>query len=193
MYYKLSENTSIQYEIKKSKFLGFSYFVNNEEDIKNILEELKEKYHDATHICYAYVCNGLEKYQDDGEPSGTAGKPILDMIKQKKLNYTLIIIVRYFGGIKLGSGGLVRAYRTSANMVIDNSNIVEVQKVFIFEFEVTFENYKGLVSLLNQTNSVILDTTYQETIKIMVAIKKNETNEFNYLLINSKFIKVEYR
>ncbi|MDD4110408.1 MAG: YigZ family protein [Clostridia bacterium] len=107
-------------EIKKSKFIGVVYKVDNVADVKKILEELKKEHKKSTHICYAYKIVGenyAEKAFDDGEPSGTAGKPILNVINKKGLSNILVVIVRYFGGIKLGAGGLVRAYTKAASEI----------------------------------------------------------------------------
>lgn len=114
--------------INKSKFYAFAYPVTSEEDIAKALGDLQKKYSDATHICYAYSLSSprLEKADDNGEPGGTAGKPILELIKKRGLENILIAVVRYFGGIKLGAGGLVRAYTSASNLVVDKANIVEI-------------------------------------------------------------------
>ena len=99
--------------IEKSRFLAYNYELNSLDDVKNILSELKKQHKKANHICYAYVYNKdivSEKCSDDGEPNGTAGRPILNVIKKKQLTNVLVAVVRYFGGIKLGAGGLTRAY-----------------------------------------------------------------------------------
>lgn len=105
-------------EIKKSKFVGYYYQVESIEEIEIILENLKKEHKKAKHFPYAYKINGQIKKSDDKEPSGTAGMPILNIIDRNDLNYTLIVIVRYFGGIKLGAGGLLRAYSNTAKECI---------------------------------------------------------------------------
>lgn len=105
-------------EIKKSKFVGYYYQVESIEEIEIILENLKKEHKKAKHFPYAYKINGQIKKSDDKEPSGTAGMPILNIIDRNNLNYTLIVIVRYFGGIKLGAGGLLRAYSNTAKECI---------------------------------------------------------------------------
>ena len=107
-------------EIKKSKFIGYLFEIQNLEEIKNILENLKKEHKKATHICYAYrfLSPFSEKAVDDGEPSGTAGKPILNVLQKQNLQNTLLVVVRYFGGIKLGAGGLLRAYSKCASETI---------------------------------------------------------------------------
>lgn len=108
----------ITLEIKKSKFIGYYYQVDNTQEIDSILELLKKEHKKARHLPYAYKINGQIKKSDDKEPSGTAGMPILNIIDKNNLNYVLIVVVRYFGGIKLGAGGLVRAYSNTAKECI---------------------------------------------------------------------------
>lgn len=113
----------IQLDVKKSKFIGYFYKVDNIINVKKTLEGLKKEHKKSTHICYAYKIVGenyAEKAFDDGEPNGTAGKPILNVINKKGLNNVLVVVVRYFGGIKLGAGGLVRAYSKTASEVLKN-------------------------------------------------------------------------
>lgn len=110
---KLLNNS--MYEIKKSKFYAFSYNVDNTDEVNQILEDLKKEHKKARHIVYAYKIDGFEKKCDDGEPSGTAGLPLYNIINKKDLNHILIVVVRYFGGIKLGAGGLLRAYNKAAS------------------------------------------------------------------------------
>ena len=105
------------YEIKKSKFYAFNYSVDSIEEINTILDSLKKEHKKARHIVYAYKIDGIEKKYDDGEPSGTTGLPLYNIINKKNLNHILIVVVRYFGGIKLGAGGLLRAYNTAGSDV----------------------------------------------------------------------------
>jgi len=115
------------YEINKSKFFSFAYPVFDVKSVDKLINDFQSKYSDATHVCYAYLLDSprVEKANDDGEPSGTAGKPLLELLKKKKLSNTLVVVVRYFGGIKLGAGGLVRAYTTAGNMALDKASVVE--------------------------------------------------------------------
>lgn len=132
------------YVINKSKFYSFAYPVTTEEEIKNILAGLRDRFADATHICFAYSLSSprLEKADDNGEPSGTAGKPLLELIKKKNMDNVLVVSVRYFGGIKLGAGGLVRAYTNSGNLVLDKAKIIELvlQKTYRLEVEIALGN-----------------------------------------------------
>ena len=105
------------YEIKKSKFYAYNYSVDSVDEINQIIESLKKEHKKAKHIVFAYKIDGIEKKFDDGEPSGTAGLPLYNIINKKNLNHILIVVVRYFGGIKLGAGGLLRAYNTAGSEV----------------------------------------------------------------------------
>jgi uncharacterized YigZ family protein len=114
---------SVELEFKKSKFIGYVYNVNDASAVKNIIDELRKEHKKATHICYAYKIMGenyAEKANDDGEPNGTAGKPILNVINKQNLSNILVVVVRYFGGVKLGAGGLVRAYTKTASEALKN-------------------------------------------------------------------------
>lgn len=117
------ENTTI---INKSKFITNLISVDNEDDINKYLIEIKNKYKDATHHCYAYIIDNIKRFNDDGEPNGTAGKPILDSLEKNNLNHVLCIVTRYFGGIKLGASGLLRAYSNSCSTTIKNTNKLEL-------------------------------------------------------------------
>lgn len=106
------------HEVKKSKFIAYSFDVSSKEEAKKYLEEIKIKYSDARHICHAYITNSSAGMSDDGEPQGTAGKPIYNLMNIKKVTNKLVIVVRYFGGKKLGASGLIRAYVAAAKKVI---------------------------------------------------------------------------
>lgn len=128
----IKEKSQYVYEINKSKFITFAYPVKDESECKEILSNLNIEYKDATHICFAYVlCSPqIEKCSDNGEPSGTAGRPILEVLKKKDLNNILCVVIRYFGGKKLGAGGLIRAYTNSANGVLDECEIIDyIEKI----------------------------------------------------------------
>ena len=142
----ISEKLENLYEINKSKFIGICYPIFSVEESKEKLHEVKLEHSHATHICYAYILNSgmLEKCSDDGEPSGTAGKPILEVLKKKELENVILIVVRYFGGIKLGAGGLTRAYSTCASGVLDNSKIIEFEKFKLFECYIDLKNASAL-------------------------------------------------
>lgn len=152
-YFTLKGNSEGFYKEKGSKFLAFAYVVSNEDDVKKTVAELKKKYYDARHHCYAYVLgNQSEKYRanDDGEPGHSAGDPILGQIRSNKLTNTLIVVVRYFGGTKLGISGLIKAYKTAASDAIATNLIIE--KLIISELSIQFEYPQ-----LNQVMKLVKD------------------------------------
>ena len=152
-YLTLKGNSEGFYKEKGSKFLAFAYIVADEDEVKNIFAALKKKYYDARHHCYAYVLgNQSEKYRanDDGEPGHSAGDPILGQIRSNKLTNTLIIVVRYFGGTKLGISGLINAYKTAAADAIASNSIIE--KLIISELTIAFEYPQ-----LNQVMKLVKD------------------------------------
>ncbi|MBQ4558015.1 MAG: YigZ family protein [Clostridia bacterium] len=172
------EDKSSEILIKKSKFLAFAIKINNEEYAERIIDEYNHKYSDATHVVYAYVLSkpAKERCSDDGEPSGTAGKPILDIIKKQNLTNVLVIVVRYFGGIKLGAGGLVRAYAGSAKAVIDECDIVEL----VFGKKVIAQiPYDSLYLYQNNENYRILNIDYSniadKKVELCVLVKDEDS------------------
>ena len=140
-YYSILENCEYELIEKKSRFISNLIYVENEEEAKQKITEIKKKFYDAKHNVFAYrvYANGniIDKYSDDGEPSGTAGKPILDMLKQKEICNVLIVVTRYFGGILLGTGGLVRAYTGAAKLCIDNSKIHLIENSSVLQINIT--------------------------------------------------------
>ena len=183
-YYIIPTNATVTTEIKKSKFISFVFYVQTVDEIKKHLEELNNKYSDATHICYAYVVNdnGIkEKAVDNGEPAGTAGKPILDCIKKQNFVNMLVAVVRYFGGIKLGAGGLVRAYSQSAKTVIESCK-QHTQKYMQFEektITLTYAKSKEFVRFCEQNNCKIVETIFDVNVVCKVQFEKGRELNFD--------------
>lgn len=123
--YVIDKNIENEIIIKKSRFITKLYYLDDVDEIQNIINNLKKEHKKCTHICYAYIINGKEKAVDDGEPSGTAGRPILNVIQKKNVTNVLVVVIRYFGGIKLGAGGLVRAYTSSTSEAFKLINLIE--------------------------------------------------------------------
>ena len=178
--YTIKNNIDNTIIIKKSKFITKLFKINDISEINNIINNLKIEYKDSTHICYAYILNGLEKCIDDGEPSGTAGIPILNVIKKNNLNYILAVVIRYFGGIKLGAGGLVRAYANSVNDTLKLVNIVELIDGLNITITFNYDNIKFMESLL--TNATIINKSYGESINYNLNISNSEYNNIIDLL-----------
>ena len=161
--------------IKKSKFICRLYYVNAIYEINSILEDLKKEYKDATHICYAYVIDNKEKAYDDGEPSKTAGMPILEILKKKDLNNVLCVVIRYFGGIKLGAGGLIRAYSNSVRKTIDKVDIISYKKYIEVSIEVNYDNKKLLESIVKDYE--VINKDYKDTIVYKIRLEESQKDE----------------
>ena len=180
-----SENLVI---INKSKFIGLIQKVYSLEEINELLEKTKNDYPDATHICYAYILPNNIKYNDDGEPLGTAGLPILDVLKKNDLCYIIAIVIRYFGGIKLGSNGLVRAYSgTISSLIKDNTKDIETG--YLIKIEEDYRNNEQIEYLLK--NSEIISKDYQDKVYIEAIVNKktlDNLSNVNYKIIEERII-----
>lgn len=163
------KNSQIEIEIKKSRFIGYSFKINTFEEIESNLQALRKQYYNATHVCYAFVFENIEKCSDDGEPSGTAGIPILDVIKKNGLSNILVVVVRYFGGIKLGAGGLNRAYSKCCSTAIKESNIVELQLYNVYNVYVEYQNVQAFSKIVKDYDVKILNTSFNDSVVYNVA------------------------
>ncbi len=183
--YTISDNVKNEIIINKSKFICVYKKVYNEEDALKYVSNIKEEYKDATHYCYGYIINNTKRFNDDGEPGGTAGIPILNVLENNNLNYILCIVIRYFGGIKLGAGGLVRAYSKSAAECLKKANIKEI---------VTGKNIKIIfsydkVKLIDNTlkDIIIKDKIFDQDITYIFDISNTKLDKIKEIL-NSNVI-----
>lgn len=177
---KCIRNNDIYEEIiKRSRFISLIFKVYNTNEVNNVLNDIKNKYPDATHYCYAYVIDNNIKSSDDNEPSHTAGIPILNAINNNNLNYTLIIVVRYFGGIKLGVGPLTRSYAKVAREVIKANNIIDLEKGYDITLTFNYENVNDIDYIL--LNSKIINKTFNDNICYRAYVNSNTLNKLtNY-------------
>ncbi len=174
--------------INKSKFITILTNINDIDKIKEELENIKKTYKDATHYCFAYIINNHEKCSDNGEPSGTAGMPILNVLKQNNLTNILCIVIRYFGGIKLGAGGLIRAYSTSASEALNKANIVNLVKGYKIIIEFSYDNIKQIDYLLK---NIQIKKDYSNNITYTFNIKEEKLNKIENEL--SKLSKIKLK
>ena len=172
---------------KKSKFIGQAFYVENKEKAEEIIKEIRKKYSDARHNCYAYSIleenTESTKSSDDGEPAGTAGMPILNVIKENNLKNILVIVTRYFGGILLGAGGLVRCYTKATTESIKNAIIVEKEIGYKIKFVTNYNKQEELKYYLKQNLCNIIDTTYLEKIEIIAEISEKVKKEIKENLV----------
>lgn len=179
----------ILFKEKNSKFFGYAFPVTTEEEIKNHLEILRKQHYGAVHFCYAFQI-GTEKIQfranDDGEPSNTAGAPIYGQIQSFGVTNILVVVVRFFGGIKLGVGGLISAYRTAAQMALEASEIVE--KTINIHYTVSFDykNMNKVMRVIKEKNLEIISQNMNESCEIEIATRKKNA-EMIFDIFNSLF------
>lgn len=178
---KESSNTII---IKNSRFITYIYHVDNVDEVNEYLTEIKKKYPDATHHCYAYIIDSIRHESDDGEPSGTAGIPMLQVLEKNDLNHVLCIVVRYFGKIKLGAGGLVRAYTRSVVEAIKD-NIVTLEAGYLVSLEFDYSLLKKIDYLLKDIE--IVNKSFDNIIIYQAKIDDDLKNKLN----NTSNIKIE--
>lgn len=173
------------YIVNKSKFIGIIKKVFNEEEINTILTTYQKKYSDATHICYAYILENKEKYSDDKEPSKTAGFPILEVLKKNNLCYTLAIVIRYFGGIKLGSNGLIRSYSNTISQIL-NHNTKDIEEGYIIEINEDYKKIDTINYLLKE--AIIIQKDFNEKIYIRAKVTKKmleQLSNIQYTIIQT--------
>lgn len=187
----IKNNTNNELIIKNSKFICYLYKIKDINDINTYLSNLKQKYPDATHHCYAYIIENIKKSSDDGEPGGTAGIPILKVLEIHNLTNILAVVIRYFGGIKLGAGGLVRAYTKSITNTLSTDNIVSLLPGYNIDIEFNYNQTKEIDYLLKNIN--IHNKTFNDTIKYNIDIKSSflkelELNNIKYTIIKDIYI-----
>lgn len=165
------------YSEKRSKFLAFAHHVSDVDEVKGIIEQYRKKYFDARHVCYAYML-GAERLQfranDDGEPSGTGGKPILGQINSNELTDVLVVVIRYYGGVNLGTGGLIVAYRKAAAAAIADSTIVTRQVEELVKFSFPYVMMNSVMRIVKEMSPKIISQTYDNTCEMTFSIRKSE-------------------
>lgn len=171
--YTIKEKCESVIEIKKSKFLSYIYPVSNTEEVDFYLSALKKEHKDATHVCYAYVISSpnTEKCSDDGEPDGTAGKPMLDIIKKNNLSDVMLVVVRYFGGIKLGAGGLVRAYSGAGSDVIKTCQFGIYRDMFSYRITCDIPFAKKLLDYLRMNDVKVVAQEYSDMFSVKAVLE----------------------
>ena len=165
---------------KKSRFIGQVFPAETEEEARACIEAVRKKHYDARHHCFCYrLANGTVRASDDGEPQGTAGKPILETLLNENLHNTLIVVTRYFGGTLLGTGGLVRAYGQSSKEGIRNSVIQKVCEGISFKLTVDYNSIGKIKYIMGQMGITDAQEEYGQNVVLSILMKKDEYNEFN--------------
>ena len=194
MYLSISGQTVTQKTIEKSRFITTSRHVESEEEAKDFISEISAKYRDATHNCYAYVCDetgNFLRFSDDGEPQGTAGMPMLEVLKTKKLFQIAAVVTRYFGGIKLGAGGLARAYSGSVSENLDTAQKVLYQMCSESKYTVGYSGAETAARFFSEFGAEVKSVEYLNEVHFVIAVKKENEYDFNSELLNRLNGKVE--
>lgn len=176
IYKTIAQKSEGTYTEKRSKFLAFAHPVETLDQIKELIEGYKKKYYDARHVCYAYMLGADRttfRANDDGEPSTTAGKPILGQINSKELTNILVVVIRYFGGVKLGTSGLIIAYKEATIAALSNANIIEKQVEELISYTFPYVMMNSVMKVVKELNPQIVSQTYEQTCQITLSIRRS--------------------
>ena len=191
-YHTISENSVGEgyYTEKRSKLLAFAHHVETVEEVKSIVSAYRKQYYDARHCCYAYMLGPEQKAfraNDDGEPSSTAGKPILGQINSAGLTDILIVVIRYYGGVNLGTGGLIVAYRTAAADAIANATIEVRQVEETIKYDFTYPMMNDVMRIVKEMQPQVVDQQFDNTCSITLRIRKREAEQLRSRLNKLSF------
>ena len=179
-----------EYVIEKSRFIAILSPMSDPSQLKDHIKRLKSEYPKATHYCYAYMINGIAHSSDDGEPSGTAGVPILKVLQASGVDNAILVVIRYFGGIKLGAGGVLRAYSNSSSLVIKKTEFHEKNAYSCYSSEIDYSLEQLFINNIKKLDGNILDKDYNEKITIKFYIKnKKDLEELNTLFLGQLVFK----
>ena len=203
MFKTIENNVESEIVEKKSKFIANIFYVESETEAEDKLKEIKKKYYDARHNCFAYRIfskDGIqERFSDDGEPSGTAGAPMLNILSSQNICNILVVVTRYFGGILLGTGGLLRAYTGATLEALNSSELVEMDLGIEVKIEISYPDFEKLKYYLEQNNIRIVDTEYLENISAKIDITKeklekleNEKHNLNFEILKMETLRDKY-
>jgi uncharacterized YigZ family protein len=189
-YRTISGTSEGYYTEKRSKFRAFAHHVEDVAEVKDIVAGYRKKYYDARHVCYAYML-GAERLEfranDDGEPSSTAGKPILGQINSNELTNILIVVVRYYGGVNLGTSGLIVAYREAAADALAHATIETRQVEEIVKYSFAYPQMNDVMRIVKDMNPRIVSQTYDNTCEIVLSIRKSEAEQLKSKLAKLSF------
>lgn len=190
--YTIKEAITYQEIIKKSKFITYLHPVNSLNEAKEIIKKYQLEHKEATHVCYSYIIDeNTYKYYDDGEPSNSAGMPIYQVLKNNKLIYIVCVIVRYFGGVKLGVGGLCHAYSSGALNSLKNATVIEYKKTDNYIIEISYPNFDIFNYYLEKKGIAVIDKQFLDNIYISIFIDEDTKSEIDNQFSLVSITKVE--
>ena len=188
-YVTIEHEASAEFEEKRSVFIGRAIRVTSEEEARAFIKDIKKKHRDATHNVFAYILGdgAVARYSDDGEPQGTSGMPTLDAIRKKGVTDVCVVITRYFGGILLGAGGLVRAYSHSASLALEAAGIVTFEPFYELSLTCGYSEYQKYSVIIAASGAIVDDTDFGENVTIKYAICKTDSEALTQKIIESGY------
>ena len=190
----LEKELSAEIVEKKSRFIATIFYVNSVEEAEEKIKIIKKRYYDAKHNCFAYIVNDdkvfIKKSSDDGEPSGTAGAPMVEILEKQGLANLLIVVTRYFGGILLGTGGLVRAYSDSLKKTLEKATIVELEQGFELDVELVYSNFEKFKYYCSKNNINIINCTYLDNVICKIELNEIEKEKLENDFYNQNILKI---
>ena len=182
----IKENGQVQEEIKKSRFICHAKRVYSEEEARDFITAIKKEHYKATHNCSAFIIgerSEIKRTSDDGEPSGTAGVPMLGVLENHNLTNVCVVVTRYFGGIKLGAGGLIRAYAGSVALAVKEIGIIEIKEQAGIAIQMSYAQYQEYSNFLREHNLMELETTFTDQIETIIYVDKEEKENIKSALV----------
>ncbi len=179
-YITVQRSASDEITIQKSRFIGYAKPCETEEEAQTFIQSMREKHRDAKHHCYAYIIgqnSGIMRYSDDGEPGGTAGMPMMDVLKNEKIVNCCVVVVRYFGGVLLGTGGLVRAYTQGCKIALAAAGVVRMELSETVRCRVSYPVWNQLQYTLSKMSLRVEDVTYQDAVEFSLCARKKDIDE----------------
>jgi uncharacterized YigZ family protein len=182
-YTTIAKEAADEFTERRSRFIGSIRPVKTPEEAAAFVAELKAKYWDASHNCSAYNLNsGHQRYSDDGEPHGTAGVPILEVLKKENITDAVIVVTRYFGGVLLGAGGLVRAYSHAAKLALDSGGRLQMRPCTVFSLDIPYQQYDRIAKLVKDSGIIVLESDFGAAVRLTLRIYSEELASFSSAL-----------
>ena len=193
MFKSIKENAMAEVVEKKSKFIANVFYVESREEAEEIIKKINKQYHDARHNCYAICVDGgrLVRFSDDSEPHGTAGKPILEVIEGNNLKNVTCVVTRYFGGVLLGTGGLVKAYSSAAKDAVEKALLVEMIPCTMLSIPCEYQDHQKLLYLIEGQKGVVTDTEFSDKVILSVKFRDSDLEEFLLKLTENFSARIE--
>lgn len=187
MYKTIPKEGKDEFIEKKSLFIGYAKPVQSEEEALEFIEKISKTHHDATHNCWAYILGenmDVQRFNDDGEPSGTAGLPMIELLKREEITNIALVVTRYFGGIKLGAGGLIRAYAKGAKIAIEASTVVDMVECLILSLEYDYSFHGSIVNYLNNSKITSINDNFTDVVNKEILVKEEDYEKIRSSLID---------